>query len=96
MLSISWEFEFGSQSEICQFELHLMIDQQVSQFNAKIGSNLLSMDDLLVVEIAEPINELVDEILALWDGQLFPFLYQVKHILHGTICTPLLHSSRSM
>lgn len=39
------------------------------------------MDDLFVVEVAEAIDELINEVLSLWDGESFSFFDQIEHVL---------------
>lgn len=39
------------------------------------------MNDLFVVEVAEAVDELVDEVLSLWNGESFSFFDQIEHIL---------------
>lgn len=39
------------------------------------------MDDLLVVEVAESVDELVDEVLGLVDSESFSFFDEVEHVL---------------
>jgi hypothetical protein len=54
------------------------------------------MDGLAIVKIAEPIDELVDEVLSLLDGESFALLDEFEHILDSYSRTPLLQSSSSM
>ena len=39
------------------------------------------MDDGFIVQVAEPVDELVDEILGLSDGEFLPFFDEVEHVL---------------
>ena len=57
---------------------------------------VLSVDDLFVVEVAESVDKLVDEILGLGNGQSFSFFDEIEHILCLRRGTPLLHSSSNM
>ena len=43
---------------------------------------VLSVNELLVMEVAKGINELVYEKLGFRDGQFLPFFDQLEHVLH--------------
>ena len=63
----------------------------------RLRTCVLSMDNLFVVEVAKSINELVDEILCFRDGQSFPLLDEVEHILVLRLkITPLVHNYSSI
>ena len=54
------------------------------------------MYDLLIVEVAEPVDKLVEEVLSFRNSESFPLFDEIEHILDTILSTPLLQSSRSM
>jgi hypothetical protein len=54
------------------------------------------MDDLLVVEVAKPVDELVYKILSFVGSESFSFFDKVEHVLDYYGGTPLVHSYSSM
>ena len=59
-------------------------------------AKILAVDDGFVVQVAEAINELVDEVLGFCNGELLPFFDEIEHVLGERMGTPWLQSYSSM
>ena len=55
-----------------------------------LHSQVLPVDDLFVVEVAQSVYQLVNEVLGLGDCQSLPFLYQIEHVLSQVVFTPFV------
>lgn len=54
------------------------------------------MDDLFVVEVAESVDDLVEEVLGFRYRKSLPFLDEIEHVLGRSMYTPLVHSYSNM
>jgi hypothetical protein len=61
-----------------------------------VRGGVLAVDDLPVVEVAEGVDELVEEVLRLGDGEPLASLDEFEHVLRVGRTTPLEHSYSSM
>lgn len=64
------EFEFGGFSEITHFDLHVIVEKDVGQFE-------VSVDDLVLVHVLDGFDDLGDELSGIFEGNLASFFHNI-------------------
>lgn len=71
------ELEFGGEPEIANFEIHVIIEEDVPHFK-------IAVDDSVAVHVLQGRNNLVHIVSCLFDGEFLPLFYHFAESLVGT------------